>query len=69
MKSNIDNNTPQRQHTAAEQNMAAEAFETHDALMITDADSNIIRVNRAFEEITGYFVFPIFFPKVESSGI
>lgn len=32
----------------------AAAFEMHDALMITDADYNIIRVNHAFEQITGY---------------
>lgn len=34
--------------------IAATAFETHEAIMITDADANIIRVNRAFEKITGY---------------
>lgn len=49
-----DIDTRKRQRTEAELSMAAEAFETHDALMITNADSNIIRVNRAFEEITGY---------------
>lgn len=34
--------------------VAATAFETHEAIVITDADSNIVRVNRAFTEITGY---------------
>ena len=34
--------------------IAAAAFETHEAIMITDANANIIRVNRAFEKITGY---------------
>ncbi len=34
--------------------MAAAAFETHDAIMITDEASNIIRVNHAFEQMTGY---------------
>ena len=34
--------------------VAAVAFETQDAIMITDAGGNIIRVNRAFQEITGY---------------
>jgi diguanylate cyclase (GGDEF)-like protein/PAS domain S-box-containing protein len=29
-------------------------FETNDAIMITDADANIIRVNQAFLDITGY---------------
>lgn len=34
--------------------VAAVAFETHEAIMITDADANIIRVNQAFQDITGY---------------
>ncbi len=32
----------------------AAAFETYDAIMITDAEANIIRVNRAFERTTGF---------------
>lgn len=43
-----------RLRTETALNIVAEAFETHDALMITDADANIIRVNKAFETITGY---------------
>jgi len=34
--------------------IAAITFESNEAILITDADANIIRVNRAFEEITGY---------------
>jgi len=34
--------------------IAAAAFETHEAIMITDAQANIVRVNRAFERITGF---------------
>lgn len=34
--------------------IAATAFETHDAILITDAAANIVRVNRAFSSITGY---------------
>ena len=34
--------------------VAAATFETHEAILITDVNSNIIRVNRAFTEITGY---------------
>lgn len=34
--------------------VAAAAFETHDAIMITDAAASIIRVNQAFEQMTGY---------------
>ena len=34
--------------------IAAATFETHDGILITDAQSNIIRVNCAFTKITGY---------------
>lgn len=34
--------------------VAAAAFETHEAILITDVDVRIIRVNRAFQDITGY---------------
>ncbi|MFH2139568.1 MAG: EAL domain-containing protein [Pseudomonadota bacterium] len=34
--------------------IASTAFETHDAILITDAKSRIIRANKAFTEITGY---------------
>ncbi|MFT4583277.1 MAG: diguanylate cyclase (GGDEF)-like protein/PAS domain S-box-containing protein [Gammaproteobacteria bacterium] len=35
-------------------NLAATAFETHEALVIRDADKRILRVNNAFKSITGY---------------
>ncbi|MDO8208604.1 MAG: EAL domain-containing protein [Gallionella sp.] len=41
-------------HAETELRIAAVSFEAHDAIMITDASPNIIRVNRAFSEITGY---------------
>lgn len=34
--------------------LAATAFETFDAILITDKQNKILRVNRAFSEITGY---------------
>jgi diguanylate cyclase (GGDEF)-like protein/PAS domain S-box-containing protein len=34
--------------------IAATAFETHEAITITDPDDRILRVNKAFETITGY---------------
>jgi diguanylate cyclase (GGDEF)-like protein/PAS domain S-box-containing protein len=34
--------------------IAATAFQTHEAIMITDADANIIRVNEAFVKVTGF---------------
>jgi PAS domain S-box-containing protein len=37
-----------------EQRLAATAFETHDAIIITDKSSKILRVNQAFLNLTGY---------------
>jgi len=34
--------------------IAAATFETHEAILITDVNAKIVRVNRAFSEITGY---------------
>ncbi|HEY6096195.1 MAG TPA: EAL domain-containing protein [Gallionellaceae bacterium] len=44
----------ERRESEIQLRIAAATFETHEAIMITDADANIIRVNHAFEEITGY---------------
>ena len=38
----------------AELRIAATAFESHEGMMITDAHSRILKVNRAFTSITGY---------------
>ncbi|MDH4199104.1 MAG: EAL domain-containing protein [Spirochaetia bacterium] len=38
----------------AELRVAAVTFETHDGILITDANARIIRVNKAFQNITGY---------------
>lgn len=43
-----------RRKAEEEIRVSAAAFETHDAIFITDADANIIRVNHAFTQITGY---------------
>lgn len=50
--------------------VAAVAFETRDAILITDADANIIRINRAFTEITGYLPQDVLGknPRIMSSG-
>jgi diguanylate cyclase (GGDEF)-like protein/PAS domain S-box-containing protein len=37
-----------------ELNIASATFESNEGKMITDADKNILRVNRSFTEITGY---------------
>jgi PAS domain S-box-containing protein len=44
----------ERKQTELALRVAAATFEAQDAILITDAEANIIRVNRAFSEITGY---------------
>ena len=44
----------QRRQNEEELHIAAVAFETQEAMMITDAHSVILRVNQAFTRITGY---------------
>jgi diguanylate cyclase (GGDEF)-like protein/PAS domain S-box-containing protein len=53
-----------------QQRIAAIAFETHEAILITDVNNMIIRVNHAFEEITGYSAAEVLGknPKILSSG-
>ncbi|MFI4939053.1 MAG: EAL domain-containing protein [Burkholderiales bacterium] len=46
----------ERKRIEAELRIAAIAFETHEAMVITDANSVILRVNQAFTRITGYTV-------------
>lgn len=43
-----------REQAEQELRIIATAFETQDAIMITDQDAKILRVNKSFEEITGY---------------
>lgn len=44
----------ERKRAAERLRVAAATFETHDAIMITDTNGNVIRVNQAFQDITGY---------------
>jgi diguanylate cyclase (GGDEF)-like protein/PAS domain S-box-containing protein len=44
----------ERKHAEAELRIAATAFESQESLVITDAHSVILRVNKAFSESTGY---------------
>ncbi len=44
----------ERNETIEAMRIAAVTFETQEAIMITDASNNILRVNQAFEELTGY---------------
>ncbi len=59
------------QHLADEAlRIAAATFETHEAIVITDANANIIRVNQAFQDITGYSSEEVLGknPRILSSG-
>jgi diguanylate cyclase (GGDEF)-like protein/PAS domain S-box-containing protein len=60
----------ERHLAEAELRLAAATFETRDAILITNAQSNIIRVNRAFTEITGYSAADVLGknPRIMSSG-
>ncbi|OHC65208.1 MAG: hypothetical protein A3H93_06210 [Rhodocyclales bacterium RIFCSPLOWO2_02_FULL_63_24] len=44
----------ERKHAEQEQRIAAIAFDAQEGIVITDAQSVILRVNKAFSEITGY---------------
>jgi diguanylate cyclase (GGDEF)-like protein/PAS domain S-box-containing protein len=44
----------EQKQTEADLRVSAAAFESQEAMMITDASSVILRVNRAFTEITGF---------------
>ncbi|MEE7625235.1 EAL domain-containing protein [Methylobacter sp. Wu8] len=44
----------ERKRAEQELHIAAAAFETQEGIVITDADEIIVRVNRAFTQITGY---------------
>lgn len=44
----------ERRLAEEELRVAATAFEAREGMMITDPDGNIVRVNKAFSEITGY---------------
>lgn len=50
--------------------IAAVTFETHEAILITDAHANIIRVNQAFTDVTGYTAAEVLGknPRIMSSG-
>ena len=59
-----------RKQAELELRIAAAAFETLDAIMITDANANIIKVNRSFTHVTGYTQEEVIGknPRIMSSG-
>lgn len=60
----------QRETDAQLLRVAAVAFETQEAILVTDRDCNIVRVNRSFEDITGYSFAEVAGknPRILSSG-
>lgn len=44
----------ERKRAEGELRLAAQAFEAQEAIFVTDAEARILRVNRAFSDITGY---------------
>lgn len=66
----IFQNITERKYAEEIIRVAAVAFETHEAILITDANANILRVNQAFQNITGYAMDEIVGknPRILSSG-
>jgi len=60
----------EQENAKKELKVAAQAFEAHEAIFISDADNRIIRVNKAFTQITGYAPEEIIghFPNKLASG-
>ncbi|MDD4978316.1 MAG: PAS domain S-box protein [Gallionella sp.] len=60
----------ERKRTEQELRILATAFESHEGMIITDANTNILRVNHAFTTITGYAAEEVIGkkPNVLSSG-
>jgi diguanylate cyclase (GGDEF)-like protein/PAS domain S-box-containing protein len=50
----ISRDITRRKQTESEMRIAATAFESQLGMLITDADQNILRVNQAFTDITGF---------------
>lgn len=63
-------NIDARKSMEARLNIAETVFETHDGMMITDANCIVLRVNKAFNKITGYSAKEVTgkTPKFLSSG-
>jgi len=60
-----------RRRSETELRLAAVAFETQTAIMVTDANQRILKVNRAFTDITGYLPDEVLgkTPNILSSGL
>jgi diguanylate cyclase (GGDEF)-like protein/PAS domain S-box-containing protein len=54
MAENLDKTLTELHHSRQELSIAATAFDAEEAMVVTDADRTILRVNRAFVEVTGF---------------
>lgn len=61
----------QQKNAESELRIAAVAFESYESMLITDANNIILRVNRAFTEMTGYAAHEVIghTPKLLKSGV
>ncbi|WP_190272132.1 bifunctional diguanylate cyclase/phosphodiesterase [Sideroxydans lithotrophicus] len=68
---NSSRDITERKKIEVEIQIAATAFEAQEGMLITDADRNILRVNRAFTDITGYSAEEVIGknPRILSSGL
>jgi diguanylate cyclase (GGDEF)-like protein/PAS domain S-box-containing protein len=66
----FSHNITQRKQAEQALRIAAATFETNEAILITDAQANIVRVNRAFTEVTGFTAEDVTGknPRIMSSG-
>jgi diguanylate cyclase (GGDEF)-like protein/PAS domain S-box-containing protein len=60
----------ERKRTEEAMRIAAVTFETQEAIVITDPDTNILRINQAFQELSGYSAEEVIgkTPRVLQSG-
>lgn len=60
----------EKKQTGEAMRIAAVTFETQEAILITDADGSILRVNQAFQDMTGYTPTEVFGhnPRMFQSG-
>ncbi|MFO1470356.1 MAG: PAS domain S-box protein [Turneriella sp.] len=66
----VSEDISQRKQAEQELRVAATAFETQEGMIITDAQTRILRVNRAFTQVTGYEPNEVLgkFPSMLKSG-
>ncbi|MDT8426558.1 MAG: diguanylate cyclase [Methyloprofundus sp.] len=70
LKRQLANNVEDLHASEVNANLLAVTFETHQAILITDPEAKILRVNKAFTEITGYAEHEVIGrnPRILSSG-